>query len=191
MDGGISFIEACERLDSQFNTVTREVTQSSGVTCGESSSESVATPWSLNSQACSFSLSPVEPHMISKDHLICASWNTVHRSSARTRTEKHERIVTTTPSINTRLPIRSLKCSERPPSRLWRSRNNQRHSTPLSALGTRINVRSASMSPCHRTTSTAPIQSRPSPLNTAALAMNRQDSALGKPNFDKSPAKAS
>ena len=140
MDGGISFIEACERLDSQFDTVTREAMQSAGVCWGESSSESVATPGSLNSQACSFSLSPVEPHMISKDHLICASWNTAHRSSARTRTEKHERIVTTTPSINPRLPIRSLKCSERLPWQLWRSRNTRSHSTPLSASVTRKTV---------------------------------------------------
>ena len=85
MDGGISFIEACERLDSQFDIVTREAMQSAGVCWGESSSESVATPWSLNSQACSFSLSPIEPHMLSKDHLICASGNRVHRSTAKTR----------------------------------------------------------------------------------------------------------
>ena len=180
MDGGISFIEACERLDLQFDTVTREATQSSGVSCGESSWELVAAPGSLKSQACSFLVSPIEPHMLSTAHLICASGNRVHRSSAKTRslpdiavrdeakkmrpdarpqawknrrcipwntlrifsgrerhrwsrivrrsrkvnvgqaprTEKHERIVATTPSINTRLPIRSLKCSEQPPWRL-------------------------------------------------------------------------
>ena len=176
MEGGISFIEACERLDSQFDTVTREATQSSGVTCGESSPESVATPESLKSQARSFPVSPVEPHMLSKDHLICANGNRVHRSSAKTksltdiavrneanevrpdarpqawknrscirrntlrifsgrercrrsqivrrsrnvnvgqapRTEDNERVVATTPSINTRLPICSLRCSEQP-----------------------------------------------------------------------------
>ena len=140
MDGGISFIEACERLDSQFNTVTREVTQSSGVTCGESSPESVATPGSLKSQARSFPVSPVEPHMLSKDHLICANGNRVHRSSAKTRTEDNERVVATTPSINTRLPIRSLKCSERLPWWLWHSRNTRSHSTPLSASVTRKTV---------------------------------------------------
>jgi hypothetical protein len=142
-DGGISFIEACERLDSQSDTLTREATQSSGVSCGESSSESVTAPASLNSQACSLPVLPVEPHMRSKDQLICATGNTVHRSSAKTRTEKNERIVATTPSINTRmtrLSIRSLKCFERLLWRLWRSRNTQRHSTPLSASVTRKTV---------------------------------------------------
>lgn len=141
MDGGISFIEACERLDSQFDTLTRETTQSSGVSCGESSSVSVAAPESLKSQACSFPVSPVEPHMLSTAHLICASGNSVHRSSAKTRTENNERVVATTPSIDTRLPIRSLTCSERLPWQLWRSRNTRRHSTPLSASGTRTIVR--------------------------------------------------
>ena len=114
MDGGISFIEACERLDSQFDTVTREATQSPGVSCDESSSESVAAPASMKSRDCSLPVSPVEPHMLSKDHLICESGNTLHRRSAKTRTENNERVVATTPSINTRLPICSLRCSEQP-----------------------------------------------------------------------------
>ena len=33
MDGGISSIEACERLDWQSDTLTRKATQSSGVSC--------------------------------------------------------------------------------------------------------------------------------------------------------------
>ena len=143
MEGGISFIEACERLDSQSDTLTRETTQSPGISCGESSSESVAAPVSLNSQACSLPVLPVEPHMRSKDKPICAAGNRVHRSSAKTRTEKNERIVATTPSINTRmtrLSISSSKCSERLPWQLWRSRNTQRHSTPLSASVTRKTV---------------------------------------------------
>jgi len=140
VDGEISFIETCERLDLQSDTLTRETTQSPGISCGESSSESVAAPASLNSQACSLPVLPVEPHMRSKDQPICATGNTVHRSSAKTRTGKNERIVATTPSINTRLPVRSLKCFERFPWQLWRSRNTQHHSTPLSASVTRKTV---------------------------------------------------
>ena len=97
MDGGISFIEACERLDSQSDTLTRETTQSPAISCGESSSESVATPASLNSQACSLPVLPVEPHMLLKGHPICAAGNTVQRSSAKTRMEENERIVATAP----------------------------------------------------------------------------------------------
>ena len=139
-DGGISFIEACERLDSQPDTLTRETRQSPGISCGESSSESVTAPVSLTSQACLLPILPVEPQMRSKDQLICATGNTVHRSSAKTRTEENERIVATTPSISTRLSISSLKCFERLLWRLWRSRNTQRHSTPLSASVTRKTV---------------------------------------------------
>ena len=143
MDGGISFIEACERLDSQSDTLTRETTQSPGISCGESSSESVAVTASLKSPACSLPVLPVEPHMRSKDQLICATGNIVLRSSAKTRTGKNERIVATTPSISRRLPIRSLKCFERLPWQLWRNRNTQRHSTPLSASVTRKTVRNS------------------------------------------------
>ena len=127
----------------QFGRLTREATQSSGVSCVEPSSESVAALVSLKSPACSTPISPVEPHMISKDHPICAAGDRVHRSSAETRKEEHERIVSTTPSINTRLTrlsISSLKCSERFPWRLWRSYNKQRHSTPLPASVTRSTV---------------------------------------------------
>jgi hypothetical protein len=143
VDGGISFIEAYELLDSQSDTLTRDTTQSPGISCGESSSESVAAPASLNSQVCSLPVLPVEPHMRSKDRLICATGNTVHRSSAKTRTEKNERNVATTPLYqydNTRLSINSLKCFERLPWQLWRSRNTRRHSTPLSASVTRTTV---------------------------------------------------
>ena len=143
MDGGISFIEARELLDSQSDTLTRETTQSPGISCGESSSESVAAPASLNPQACSLPVSPVEPHMRSKDQLICANGNTAHRSSAKTRTEKNERIIATTPSYqyeNTRLSTSSLKCFERLPWQLWRSRNTRCHSTPLAASVTRTTV---------------------------------------------------
>ena len=139
-DGGISFIEACERLDSQSDTLTRETRQSPGISCGESSSESVTAPASLTSQACLLPILPVEPQMRSKDQLIGATGNTVHRSSAKTRTEENERIVATTPSISTRLSLSSLKCFERLLWRLWRSRNTQRHSTPLSASVTRKTV---------------------------------------------------
>jgi hypothetical protein len=97
VDGGISFIEAREMLDSQSDTLLRETTQSPGISCGESSSESVAAPASLNSQACSLPVLPAEPHMRSKDQLICATGNTVQRSNAKTRMEKHERIIATAP----------------------------------------------------------------------------------------------
>ena len=95
---------------------------------------------SLKSPARSTPVSPVEPHMRSKDQLICETGNTLHRSKAKTRTEKHERIVAATPSISTKLPISSLKCFERLPWQLWRSRNTHRHSTPLSASVTRKTV---------------------------------------------------
>lgn len=97
MDGGISFIEVCQRLDSQSDTLTREATQSPGVSCGESSSESVAALVSLNSQACSLPVLPVEPHMLLKGHPICAAGSTVQRSSAKTRMEENKRIVATAP----------------------------------------------------------------------------------------------
>jgi len=112
VDGGISFIEVCERLDSQSDTLTREATQSPGVSCGESSSESVAALVSLNSQACSLPVLPVEPHMLLKGHPICAAGNTVQRSIAKTRMEENERIVATAPLYqydNTRMSINSLK----------------------------------------------------------------------------------
>ena len=96
VDGGVSTIEAWKRLDSQSDTLTRETTQPSSTSCGESSSESVASPASLKSQACPLPVSPIEPHTISEVHPICAAGNTVHsRSSAKTRIERHERIVTT------------------------------------------------------------------------------------------------
>ena len=96
MDGGISFIEACERLDSQSDTLTREATQSPGISCGESSSESGAAPVSLKSQACSLPALPAEPHMLLKGHPICAAGkNMVQRSSAKTRMEENERIIAT------------------------------------------------------------------------------------------------
>ena len=97
MVGGSSFIEARKRLDSQSDTLTRETTQPSGASCGESSSESVASPASLKLQACPLPVSSVEPHMLLKDQPICAAGNTVHNSSANTRKEANERIVTTAP----------------------------------------------------------------------------------------------
>jgi hypothetical protein len=97
VDGEISSIEACERLNWQSDTLTREVTQSSGVSCGESSSESVASPTSLKSQTCPFPVSPAEPHMTLKGHPICAAGNRVQRSSTKTRMEENERIVATAP----------------------------------------------------------------------------------------------
>ena len=97
MDGGISFIEAWKRLDSQSDTLTRETTQSPSASCGESSSKSVASQVSLKSQACPLPVSPVEPHMISEDHPICAAGNTVQRSSTKTRMEENGRIVATAP----------------------------------------------------------------------------------------------
>ena len=96
VEGGISFIEARKRLDSQSDTLTREITQPSGISWGESSSESVASPASLKSQAWPFPVSPIEPQILLKDHPICAAGNTVHsRSSAKTKMEENERIVTT------------------------------------------------------------------------------------------------
>ena len=112
MDGGISFIEARELLDSQSDTLTREATESSGDSCDESSSESVATPASLKSPSRSTPVSSVEPQMRSEDQLICANGNTAQRSIAKTRTEINERIVATTPLYqydNARLSINSLK----------------------------------------------------------------------------------
>lgn len=97
MDGGSSSIEACERLDWQSDTFTREVTQSSGVSCGKSSSESVASPASLKSQACPLPVSPVDPHILLKDQPICGAVNTVQRSSTKTRMEENGRIVVTAP----------------------------------------------------------------------------------------------
>ena len=97
MDGGNSFIEARKRLDSQSDTLTRETTQPSGASCGESSSESVASPASLKSHAGPLPVSSVEPHILLKDQPICAAGNTVHNSSVNTRKEANERIVTTTP----------------------------------------------------------------------------------------------
>ena len=64
---------------------------------GESSSESATAPASLKSKVCPLPVSPVEPHMILKDHPICADGNTVQTSSANARKEAHERIVTTAP----------------------------------------------------------------------------------------------
>jgi len=143
VDGGISFIEACERLDSQSDTLTRETRQSPGISCGESSSELVTAPASLISQACSPPVLPVEPQMRSKDQLICATGKTVHRSSAKTRTGKNERMVARIPSFSTRLPKSSLKCFEPLPWQLWRSRSTQGHSTPLSTSVTRKTVRNS------------------------------------------------
>lgn len=98
VDGGVSAIKARKQLDSRSNTLTREMTPPSVAPCGESSSKSVSSHASLKSQACPLPVSPVESHMISEDHPICAAGKTVHsRSSARTKIEKHERIVTTTP----------------------------------------------------------------------------------------------
>jgi hypothetical protein len=97
VDGGSSFIEARKRLDSQSDTLNREVTQSSGVSCGESSSKSVAPTVLLKSQVCPLPVSPVKPHKLLKDHPICAAGNTVHNSSMNTKKEANERIVTTTP----------------------------------------------------------------------------------------------
>jgi hypothetical protein len=97
VDGGISSIEACERLDWHSEALTREATQSSGVSCGESSSKSVASTASLKSQVFPFPGSPVGPHIMLKDHPICAAGNTVQRSSTKTRMEKNERSVVTAP----------------------------------------------------------------------------------------------
>ena len=97
MDGGISSLEACERLDSQSDTLTRETTQSSTASCGESSSKSATSQTSLKSQACPLPVSPVEPHMKLKDHPICAAGKTVQRSSTKTRMEENGRVVATAP----------------------------------------------------------------------------------------------
>ncbi len=98
VDGGASFIKAYKRLDAQSDTLTREATQSSTASCGESSSESVASTASLNSQASTLPASGVKPHRISEDHPICAARNRVHRSKAtKTSMEKNERTVVTTP----------------------------------------------------------------------------------------------
>jgi hypothetical protein len=98
VDGGTSFIKAYRRLDAQSDTLTRDATQSSTASCGESSSESVASTASLNSQASPPPASGVGPHRISEDHPICAAKNRVHRSTAtKTSREKNERTVVTTP----------------------------------------------------------------------------------------------
>ena len=98
VDGGTSFIKAYRPLDAQSDTLTREATQSSTASCGESSSESVAPTASLNSQASPLPVSAVEPHRVSEDHPICAARNRVHRSKAtKTSVEKNERTVVTTP----------------------------------------------------------------------------------------------
>ena len=97
MDGGTSSTQACERLEWQSDALIRDVTQSSGVSCGESSSVSVASPASLKSQACPLPVSPVEPHTIVKDHATCPAGNRVQRNSAKTNMEHNERILTTTP----------------------------------------------------------------------------------------------
>jgi hypothetical protein len=109
VDRGLSSIEACERLDWQSDTRIREATQSSGVSCGESSSESVASPTSLKSRACPLPVSPVEPHMLLNDHPICAAGNTVQKSSAKTRMEENERIVATASLSNTRMTRLSIR----------------------------------------------------------------------------------
>ena len=97
MDGGTSSTQACERLEWQSDALIRDMTQSPGVSCGESSSVSVASPASLKSQACPLPVSPVEPHMLLKDHPISPAVNRVQRSSMKTRIEKNERIVATAP----------------------------------------------------------------------------------------------
>lgn len=97
MDGGPSFIKAYKRLDSQSDTLTRETTQSPTASCGESSSKSVASQVSLNSQASPLPVLPVESHMISEDHPICAAGKTMQRSSTKTRMEENGRIVATAP----------------------------------------------------------------------------------------------
>ena len=113
MDGGISSTQACERLNWQSDTLMRDVTQSSGVSCGESSSKSVASPASLKSQACPLPVSPVEPHILLKDHPICAAGNTVQRTNTQTNMEHNERILTTAPLSkykDDKVVNRFLKC---------------------------------------------------------------------------------
>ena len=95
VDGGASSTQACERLEWQSDALIRDVTQSSGVSCGESSSESVASPGSLKLQACPLPVSPVEPHTIVKDHPTCPAGNTVQRSSAKTNIKHNEWIFST------------------------------------------------------------------------------------------------
>ncbi len=97
MDGGTSSTQACKRLEWQSDALIRDVTQSSGVSCGESSSVSVASPASLKSQASPLPVSPVEPHTIVNDHATCPAGNRVQRNSAKTNMEHNERILTTTP----------------------------------------------------------------------------------------------
>ena len=97
MEGGISSIQACERLDWQSDRFTRETTQSSGVSCGESSPESVASPASLKSQACPVPVSPVDPHRLLNDQPICAAGNRVQKSSTKIKMEENGRIVLTAP----------------------------------------------------------------------------------------------
>jgi hypothetical protein len=72
--------------------------QSPSASCGKSSSESVISTASLNSQASPLPVSPVESHTIWIDHPICATGNRVQRSSAKkARIEENERTVVTTP----------------------------------------------------------------------------------------------
>ena len=97
MDGGISSIEACERLDSQSDPPMWKVTRPSFASCGESSSKSAASQPSLKSQACARPVSPVESHTIVKDHATCPAGNRVQRNSAKTNMEHNEVIFTTTP----------------------------------------------------------------------------------------------
>jgi len=96
-DGGISSNKACERLDWQPDTLIRDVTHSSGVSCVESSWESVTSPALLKSQACPLPVSPVEPHVIMNGHPTCPAGNTVQRSNAKTNIKHNERIVVTAP----------------------------------------------------------------------------------------------
>jgi len=98
VNGGISFINACERLESQSDTLTRETTQSPTASRGESSSESVVSMASLNSQASPLPVSPVEPYAILIDQPICATGKRVQRSSAKkARIKENVRTVVTTP----------------------------------------------------------------------------------------------
>jgi len=119
VDGGISSTQACERLNWQSDTLMRDVTQSSGVSCCESSSESAASPASLKSQACPLPVSPVEPHIPLKGHPICAAGNTVQRSSAQTNMKHNERIFTTASLSKYKedeVVNRFLKCASDSPS---------------------------------------------------------------------------
>ena len=119
MDGGISSTQACERLNWQSDTLMRDVTQSSGVSCCESSSESAASPASLKSQACPLPVSPVEPHTIMEDHPTCPAGNTVQRSSAQTNIKHNERIFSTASLSKYKgneVVNRFLKCASDSPS---------------------------------------------------------------------------